>query len=104
MAAPLLPRGRNVSVMSNERGNRRTIAGTVTSAAMDKTIVVAVVRRIRDKRFHKFVTRRIKYKAHDEGNTCSIGDVVELIETRPYSKTKRWRVTRTIEKSREVVQ
>ncbi|ACY16495.1 30S ribosomal protein S17 [Haliangium ochraceum] len=88
--------------MSSERGIRRTIAGTVTSAAMDKTVVVAVVRRIRDRRFHKFVTRRVKYKAHDENNTCAVGDVVELIETRPLSKSKRWRVSRTIEKSREV--
>lgn len=87
---------------NNERGIRRTISGTVTSTAMDKTVVVTVVRRVRDRRFHKFVTRRVKYKAHDESNTCSVGDLVELVESRPYSKTKRWRVTRTIEKSREV--
>ncbi len=85
----------------NKRGIRRTIAGTVTSAAMDKTVVVTVIRRVRDKRFHKFVTRRVKYKAHDENNGCIVGDVVELVEARPYSKTKRWRVSRTIEKGRE---
>ena len=84
------------------RGNRRTIAGTVTSNAMDKTVVVTVTRRIRDRRFHKFVSRRIKYKAHDENNACAVGDVVELVESRPYSKTKRWRVSKTLEKSREV--
>ncbi len=89
---------------NNERGIRRTISGTVTSAAMDKTVVVAVIRRVRDPRFHKFLTRRVKYKAHDEHNTCSVGDVVELVESRPYSKTKRWRVSRTLEKSREVAQ
>ena len=89
---------------SKERGIRRTISGTVTSAAMDKTVVVAVIRRVRDPRFHKFLTRRVKYKAHDEHNTCAVGDVVELVESRPYSKTKRWRVFRTIEKSREVAQ
>ena len=83
------------------RGIRRTIAGTVTSAAMDKTVVVTVTRRIRDKRFHKFVTRRVKYKAHDERNECGVGDLVELVEARPYSKTKRWRVSRTLEKGRE---
>jgi small subunit ribosomal protein S17 len=91
-------------VENNERGIRRTISGTVTSAAMDKTVVVAVIRRVRDPRFHKFLTRRVKYKAHDEHNTCSVGDVVELVESRPYSKTKRWRVSRTLEKSREVAQ
>jgi small subunit ribosomal protein S17 len=87
-----------------ERGIRRTITGTVTSSAMDKTVVVTVVRRIRDRRFHKFVTRRVKYKAHDEHNTCAVGDLVELVESRPYSKTKRWRVARTLEKARESIQ
>lgn len=87
--------------MSNERGTRRTISGTVTSAAMDKTIVVTVVRRVRDRRFHKFVTRRVKHKAHDERNECKVGDVVELVESRPYSRTKRWRYSRTIVKARE---
>jgi len=89
---------------ANARGIRRTVSGTVTSTAMDKTVVVTVVRRIRDRRFHKFVTRRVKYKAHDEGNRCRVGDVVELTEARPYSKTKRWRVSRTIEKAREAAQ
>ncbi len=86
---------------SNERGLRRTIAGIVTSDKMDKTVVVTVTRRLRDKHFHKFVTRRDKYKAHDENNTYNIGDKVELVEARPYSKTKRWRVSRLLEKSRE---
>ena len=54
------------------------------------------------RRFHKFVTRRVKYKAHDEKNTCEVGDVVELVEARPMSKTKRWRVLRTISKSKEL--
>jgi len=85
------------------RGTRRTITGTVTSDKMDKTVVVTVVRRVRDRRFHKFVTRRVKYKAHDEHNTCEVGDTVELIEARPMSKTKRWRVLRTLAKSKEVV-
>jgi len=70
---------------------------------MDKTVVVAVIRRVRDPRFHKFLTRRVKYKAHDETNACAVGDLVELVESRPYSKTKRWRVSRTLEKRREVV-
>lgn len=83
------------------RGQRRTLAGIVTSNKMDKTVVVTVTRRIRDKHFHKFITRRVKYTAHDENNTCNVGDKVELVEARPYSKTKRWRVSRTLEKSRE---
>ena len=77
------------------------IQGLVTSAAMDKTIVVTVIRRIRDKHFHKFVNRKVKYRAHDETNSCRAGDKVELIASKPYSKTKRWRVVRTIEKARE---
>ncbi len=84
---------------SDDRGSRRTITGTVTSNAMDKTVVVTVVRRIRDRRFHKFVTRRAKYKAHDEHNACNVGDVIEIIEARRYSRTKRWRLFRTISKA-----
>lgn len=84
---------------ADERGNRRTITGTITSNAMDKTVVVSVIRRVRDRRFHKFVTRRVKYKAHDEHNAGTVGDVVEIIEARPYSKTKRWRILRTITKA-----
>ncbi|HVV83695.1 MAG TPA: 30S ribosomal protein S17 [Kofleriaceae bacterium] len=87
---------------SDNRGTRRTITGTVTSNAMDKTVVVSVVRRIRDRRFHKFVTRRVKYKAHDEHNGCSVGDVVEIMESRPMSKTKRWRVFRTVSKAEQI--
>jgi small subunit ribosomal protein S17 len=87
---------------NDTRGTRRAIIGTVTSDKMDKTVVVTVVRRVRDRRFHKFVTRRVKYKAHDEHNTCEVGDTVELIEARPMSKTKRWRVLRTVAKSKEV--
>ena len=87
---------------SDTRGKGRTIIGTVTSNAMEKTVVVTVIRRVRDRRFHKFVVNRVHYKAHDEHNTCGVGDVVEIIESRPYSKTKRWRVFRIVEKSKEV--
>ena len=66
---------------------------------MDKTVVVTVIRRVRDRRFHKFVTRRVKYKAHDEHNACNVGDVIEIIEARRFSKTKRWRVFRTLTKA-----
>jgi small subunit ribosomal protein S17 len=84
-----------------ERGIRRTITGTVTSSKMDKTVVVTVTRRFRDKRFHKFISRRVRYQAHDEKNACQVGDLVELVESRPYSKTKRWRVARTVTKAKE---
>lgn len=91
----------SVENTSTERGIRRAITGTVTSSKMDKTVVVTVVRRLRDKRFHKFITRRLKYRAHDEKNTCNEGDVVEIIESRPFSKTKRWRVSKTLQKARQ---
>ncbi len=84
------------------RGVRRSITGTVTSTKMDKTAVITVIRRVRDRRFHKFVTRRVKYKAHDEKNNAKVGDLVEIIEARPMSKTKRWRILRTISHSAEV--
>jgi small subunit ribosomal protein S17 len=83
------------------RGNRRAILGTVTSTKMDKTAVITVIRRVRDRRFHKFVSRRVKYKAHDEKNTAKVGDLVEIVEARPMSRTKRWRIVRTISHSAE---
>jgi len=86
------------------RGTGRTIQGVVTSTAMDKTVVVTVTRRVRDRRFHKFVKQRMKYKAHDERNEYNVGDLVELVEARPYSKSKRWRVARAIERAREGVE
>ena len=82
--------------------HRRRIVGVVTSNKMQKTVVVAVLRRVRDPRFHKFVTKRAHYKAHDEKNECKIGDRVEIIETRPMSKDKRWRVMRLVERPAEV--
>ena len=85
----------------NARGIRRVITGTVTSTKMQKTVVVTVSRRYRDKRFHKFISRRVRYKAHDENNGCQVGDLVELVESRPFSKTKKWRVARTLVRARE---
>lgn len=87
----------------SERGTRRVVQGLVTSTKMDKTVVVTVLRRFRDRRFHKFINRRVKYHAHDEHNQCNEGDRVELIEAHPSSKTKKWRVSRTLEKGREVL-
>jgi small subunit ribosomal protein S17 len=84
------------------RGARRRIVGVVTSDKMQKTVVVSVTRRVKDPIFRKYVTRRVKYKAHDEKNEFKIGDRVEIVETRPLSKDKRWRVARLIERPQEV--
>lgn len=94
-AAPTAPR-------DDQRGSRRVIVGTVTSSNMDKTATVTVIRRVRDRRFHKFLTRRVKYHVHDEHNTAKVGDVVEIIESRPMSKTKRWRLLSTLQRAAEV--
>lgn len=86
---------------ADQRGSRRIIVGTVTSTVMDKTITVTVIRRVRDRRFHKFLTNRVKYHVHDEHNTAKVGDLVEIVESRPMSRTKRWRLLRTITKAVE---
>ena len=86
---------------ADQRGSRRVIVGSVTSANMQKTIVVTVVRRVRDRRFHKFLTRRVKYHVHDENNVGKVGDLVEIVESRPMSKTKRWRLLKTISRAVE---
>ena len=93
----------STTTSTDERGSRRTITGTVTSTKMDKTAVITVIRRVRDRRFHKFVTRRVKYKAHDEKNAAKVGDLVEIVEARPMSRTKRWRILRTIKNAVEQV-
>ena len=88
---------------ADQRGSRRVIIGTITSTVMDKTVTVTVTRRVRDRRFHKFLTNRVKYHVHDEHNTGTVGDLVEIIESRPLSRTKRWRLLRTITKAVETV-
>jgi small subunit ribosomal protein S17 len=75
-----------------ERGIRRTLVGTVVSDRMDKTVVVRVERLVRDPRYHKYIRRRSKFMAHDETNACSVGDEVRIVEHRPISKRKRWKV------------
>jgi len=84
---------------ADQRGSRRVIVGTVTSSNMDKTATVTVIRRVRDRRFHKFLTRRVKYHVHDEHNTAKVGDLVEIVESRPMSKTKRWRLLSTLSRA-----
>ncbi|MDD5168862.1 MAG: 30S ribosomal protein S17 [Syntrophales bacterium] len=83
-----------------ERGNRRMIKGVVVSNAMDKTIVVRAERLVKHPVFQKYIRRYIKYKAHDEQNQCSIGDKVLIVESRPLSKDKRWRMREILEKTK----
>ena len=87
---------------TDERGARRRIIGVVTSNKMQKTVVVEVHRRVKDRKFHKYTSTRVRYKAHDEKNEYKIGDRVEIVETRPLSKDKRWRVARLVERPQEV--
>lgn len=86
--------------MSEERRMRRTRVGTVISDKMDKTVVVRVERLVRHPLYGKTMRRSVKFKAHDENNQCGIGDRVRIMETRPISKDKRWRVTEIVEKAR----
>jgi len=83
-----------------ERALRKTRVGKVVSDKMDKTIVVAIEDHIKHPNYGKIISRTTKIYAHDEENTCGIGDTVELMETRPLSKTKRWRLVRVIEKAK----
>ena len=81
---------------------RRTLEGTVVSNTNDKTVVVRVERLVQDPRYKKYVRRYTKFMAHDEGNDCAIGDKVRIIEHRPISKRKRWKVQSTLQKSATV--
>ena len=82
----------------SDRNNRTTKVGVVVSNKMDKTITVAVEDFVRHSLYGKAVKRTKKFKAHDEENTCSIGDTVRIMETRPLSKSKRWRLVEIVEK------
>ena len=82
-----------------ERNLRKVMIGTVTSNKMDKTVVVAVETRVKHDLYGKIVKRTYKLKAHDEENVCQIGDKVKVMETRPLSKDKRWRVVEVVEKA-----
>ena len=81
------------------RGTRRMLVGTVVSDKMDKTVVVRVERLVEDARYKKYVRRYSRFMAHDEANDCSIGDRVRIIEHRPLSKRKRWKVQATLAKA-----
>lgn len=84
----------------SERNLRKTQAGLVTSDKMDKTVVVAIQDRVQHPLYKKIVNRTVKIKAHDENNECGIGDKVLVMETRPLSKDKRWRVVEIVEKAK----
>ena len=81
-----------------ERARRKVFVGQVVSNKMDKTITVAVERRLRHPLYGKFVKKTSKFKAHDENNSCSEGDIVRIMETRPLSKMKRWGLVEIVEK------
>ena len=82
-----------------ERGNRRVIDGVVVSDKMDKTVVVRAERVVRDPRYEKYVRRYSRFMAHDEENACGVGDRVRIVEPRPISKRKRWKVQNTLGKA-----
>lgn len=83
-----------------ERNLRKTRIGVVSSNKMTKTITVAVERKVKHPIYGKFVKKTTRFHAHDEKNECTIGDVVKIMETRPLSKTKRWRLVEIVEKAK----
>ncbi|MBI5527205.1 MAG: 30S ribosomal protein S17 [Deltaproteobacteria bacterium] len=96
---------------NNKRENRmqafgtgKTVVGTVISNRMQKTVVVEVKRRVLHARYKKYVSKRARFKAHDEKNECGIGDRVQIAETRPQSATKRWKVTKVLEKAEGAIE
>ncbi len=83
-----------------ERNLRKTRVGLVVSDKMDKTVVVAIQDHVKHPKYNKVIKRTIRLKAHDEENQCGVGDKIEITETRPLSKDKRWRMSRIIEKAK----
>ena len=86
--------------MPEDRNLRKTRTGVVSSNKMDKTVVVAVERKVQHPIYGKFLKKTTKFHAHDEKNECSIGDTVRIMESRPLSKTKRWRLVEIVEKAK----
>jgi len=82
------------------RNARKEIVGTVTSSKMDKTIVVVVVRNVKHPKYGKYFKKTKKFAAHDEKNECTENDIVRIMETRPLSKSKRWRLVEILEKAK----
>jgi small subunit ribosomal protein S17 len=87
-----------IATMEN-RGNKRQVVGAVVSDKMDKSIVVLTERLVKHSLYKKYIKRRAKFTAHDENNDCKVGDKVLITESRPLSKSKRWRLTKIIEKA-----
>ena len=83
-----------------ERQERKSRVGVVDSTKMDKTITVKVVRKLKHTKYGKFLQKTKKFHAHDEKNECNVGDTVKIMETRPLSKTKRWRLVEIIERAK----
>ena len=84
------------------RGIRKCEVGIVVADKMNKTITIKIERKIKHPTYKKYIKRYTTYKAHDEQNACKVGDKVEIVETRPLSKTKRWSVTQIVQKAPEV--
>ena len=87
-------------MMSEKQGQRKERTGKVVSDKMDKTVVVNIERRFSHPLYHKYIKRTKPYYAHDEKNRCRLGDTVRIVETRPRSKTKRWRVAAILERAK----
>ena len=83
-----------------QRSKKLTVKGIVVSSKMDKTVVVRAERLVKHSVFHKFIKRYVKYKAHDEQNACQVGDKVLIVESRPLSREKRWRMLEILEKAK----
>jgi small subunit ribosomal protein S17 len=94
----LLPN--NTTMEAIERNLRKERIGTVKSNKMDKTIVITVERKVKHPKYGKFVKKTTKFTAHDEKNECGLGDTVKIMETRPISKNKRWRLVEVVEKAK----
>jgi small subunit ribosomal protein S17 len=86
----------------SKRGMRRTLVGIVVSNKMDKTVVVRVERLVQDPQYKKYVRRYSRFMAHDEANACNVGDQVQIIEHRPLSKRKRWKVQSTVSEAASI--
>jgi small subunit ribosomal protein S17 len=88
-----------MSATMKERKIKRQVVGVVVSNKMDKTVIVAVERLVKHPMYQKYIRRQTKFAAHDESNVCGIGDKVEITESRPLSRSKRWRVSKIVEKA-----
>ncbi len=87
------------STATGDRGRRQVKTGTVVSTKMDKTVVVSVANTVTHSLYHRSMKRTKKFHAHDEENRCQVGDVVEIVSSRPLSKTKRWRVREIVKRA-----